>query len=279
MSTEFLGEIVSWELDSTEVKYTDVIEALTQAGLPAEEAGEMAPKSAFSRACKELKKDRSIDKVNSKKGIVEFQFTKKHLEDSRLEFDYECLVTLDCETGDISCPENYALEKHAVELFAHARQTRKTNDITRIVQRLFSKHADLFPINSKGCAYFVPDKHREFTEKIETFLAELGGTLSRFPVPRGTPQGTAAVREAVEQGLQSLLDELNEAVESWDETTRKSTMEKAAEKYQVIQYKVDAYSDYLGGKQERLQEAIKEARAVLAEKVRATIEAETAAAA
>lgn len=270
LATSLLGEVVTWDVHNSGIDYEKMLEALDSAGLDKKSAHELTPKSAFSRACKDLKKDRAIDKLKiSKAGMASFQFTaKKKAGDGKIDYDYECLVEIDCDSGSISCPENPQLEGQAKELVAFAMQTRTAQDITRLVQGLFERHADLYPINPrKGVAYFVPECHREFTTRIERFLKELGGVLHRFPVPKGTAAGNASVKDAVQSGLSALLAELNQAVQTWDDTTRSSTMEKAAERYSQIKYKVEAYTEYLGAEQDRLKIEVEKAQAELRKKV------------
>lgn len=253
MSADLLGEVVTWDLEGTTVAYQDVRDALSDAGLDPDDAKELSHKSAFGRACSELKKERAIDKLKRAGDRLRFQFTRKHLADNKVDYDYECLVELD-DTGHVSCLENPELEKHARELLAHAVQTRNAQDITRLVQKMFGEHADLYPINPrKGVAYFVPEQHREFTTKVERFLSHLGGRLCRFPVPKGTPQGNASVKEAVQNGLTGLLAELQQAAEEWDEHTRQGTINKAMARWEKIRYKTECYADYLGAEQDRLK--------------------------
>lgn len=263
-----LGEIVAWDLGSTEVSLQSVRDSLNAAGLDPDSVSDMMPRAAFGRACKHLKENRTIDKVSTANGIITFQFTKKELDGDRLEFDYETVVRLDTGTGDIDSDLPELAEK-ARDLFAHARQTRTNTDITRLVQRLFRVKADLFSISPKGVAYFVPEAHREFTGKVERFLTEMGGRLYRFPVPQGTAEGNLSVKNAVQAGLTELLGELNESVEGWNDTTRKSTMDRAMERWQTIKYKVEAYKTYLGAEQDRLQKALVEAKEALAKKIAA----------
>jgi hypothetical protein len=273
--TALLGEVVTWDMKAAEVAYSEVQSALSIAGLDPNAAAEMTPAAAFARACKHMKENRTIDKLERAGGILKFQFTEKHLESGRLEFDYEATVVLDCDTGDVKCDESPQLADHARDLLAHAKQMRTSQDVTRLVQNLFSKHADLFPINPrKGVAYFVPECHREFTAKIDMCLKSLGGCLHRFPVPKGTQEGNASVKEAVQAGLQTLLDELNEAVAGWDDSTRPSTTRKALERWEKIEYKVEAYSEYLESEQDKLKVKLQEAKKNLADKVLAITPAE-----
>lgn len=175
VTTVLLGEVVAWDMNPKNlpgglVTYHDMQQALRDAGLDPDAAKEMKPRAAFSRACKDLKKDRSIDKLKQAKGSssCSFQFTKKLVEDAKINFDYECQVHLDTDSGAITCPEQPALEAEATALFAHARQMRNAQDVTRLVQKLFTDNASLFPlVPNKGVAYFVPEVHREFTAKVE----------------------------------------------------------------------------------------------------------------
>lgn len=269
MSTELLGEIVTWDMASSTCEYQKVIDSLNAAGLPTEVAKELQANTAFSRACKDLKKDRVIDKIKKRKGgVVTFQFTHKKVENDRLEHSYEAQMELDTDSGDLSCAEKPELAEEARKLFAFAMQTRNASDITRMVQKLFEQNADLYPINPrKGVAYFVPDQHSVFTEKVEKFLTSLGGRLSRFPVPKGTAAGNASVRDAVQAGLSVLLDELQSAVEGFGEDTRQTTMENAQKKWDVINHKINVYAEYLESEQQGLQDRLKQAREQLVKKI------------
>lgn len=265
---ELLGEIVTWDVETALLSYNDVIQALSNAGLNPDAAKEMSSRSAFGRAVKDLKKERAIDKVTSEHGVIKFQFTGRELKDGQVEYNYECMVELNTDTGVIKCNESPQRETEIQALFAHAMQTRNAQDVSRMVQRLFQDHADLYPINPrKGVAYFIPEQHREFSAKVDAFLKYIGGTLSRFPVPKGTPEGNANVRDAVSAGLSVLVDELNQTVEQWDETTRNSTMDKALERWKVINHKVEAYAEYLESKQGNLMEQLEQAKERLRQRV------------
>jgi hypothetical protein len=267
-----LGEIVTWDMAAQEIPLATVRRALDDAGLPPDSLGDLRTETAFQRAIKELKAGRTIDKikVDKKSGVIQFQFTRKALDEGRLQidFDYEATATLDTATGDITCPGSWQIENHARTMFQHAIDHRQTSDITRLVQRLFINHADLFAINpKKGVAYFVPEAFRGFTAQMEDFLNALGGQLLRFPVPKGTEAGNRSVRDSVEAGLLALSEELQEAVDSWGESTRGATMEHAIEKWQIIKHKAEAYSEYLGDRQASLLATLADQRRRLAAKV------------
>lgn len=279
-STELLGEIVTWDIRSTEVSYQQVRDSLIKAGLDPDAAKEMTTKQAFTRACKHLKENRQIDKIKSSKGIISFQFTKKVLDGDEFEFERECRVEVDTDSGDVMCDEKPELAEQAQQLLAHAMETRNASDITRLIQELFKSHADLYPINpAKGVAYFVPVAHQEFTSRVRVFVESMGGSLWPFPVPKGTEQGNSSVRDAVATGLGTLLQELDEAVEGWDDSTRSSTMEKVKSRYDEVATKVDAYAEYLLGAQEGLLEKLQAAKSRMIDRMVELSEEEAEAAA
>lgn len=247
---DLLGDIVTWDMGSQEIPLARIRQALEDAGLPEDAIGDLRTATAFARAVKELRENRTIDKIqaNAKTGLTVFQFTTKSLDEARLvlDFAFEALCTLDTNTGDITCPESPAIETHARTMFAHALAHRTTSDVTRMVQRMFEKHADLYPINPrKGVAYFVPERFRGFSAQMEDFLSALGGSLLRFPVPKGTEAGNRSVRESVEAGLLAMAEELRTAREEWDVKTRGATMEHQVERLAIVAHKAESYAEYL----------------------------------
>tara|TARA_Y100000310_G_scaffold341880_1_gene442696 strand:+ start:455 stop:1183 length:729 start_codon:yes stop_codon:yes gene_type:complete len=233
--------------------------------------GDLNSRSAFARACKSLKENRSIDKVKEDKdgNSVSFQLTSKSVDEvsEKVKFDYECQLTLELETGLVSCDESPGMALHAQSLVNHARDHRGANDITRLVQRLFKEKGDLFPINPrKGGAYFVPEAHREFTSRIDTFLSALGGCLWRFPVPKGTEGGDRSVREAMAARIAAMLTELDEATESWNPSTRTSTVRRGAEEWRKIKHKSESYAEYLQDALDGIRVKVEHSKQVMLDK-------------
>jgi hypothetical protein len=252
------GEIVTWDMNAFEIPLSTVLAGMTAAGLPLDDkALRMQARTAFGRAVRDLREGRTIDRVATDKqtGIITFQFTRKGLDAAglHLAFDYEALCTLDKNTGQINCPDSPAIEAHARTMFQHALDHRTTSDVTRLVQRLFAKNADLYPINrKKGVAYFVPEAYRDFSAKVDDFLHGVGGWLDRFPVPRGTEHGNRAVARTLEDGLNACIAELQEAVDGWDDSTRESTFDRAIERWQLAKHKTESLAEALGDRQAAL---------------------------
>jgi hypothetical protein len=110
------------------------------------------------------------------------------------------MLTLDKQTGSVSS-ELPRLATLAQEELDRCIAVRTGSDVTRVIQKLFERQADLFPIRPQGGCYFTPNCHVAFTDKIQDLLNRVGGRLLRFPVPAGTEEGDRSVTQAVADGL------------------------------------------------------------------------------
>lgn len=273
------GEIITWDIRIPDVTVSDCQVALDAAKLSKHYATKLESSSAFTRASKHFKKDRVIDKigVDATGDTIVYQITSKNIVDRPsgdkiMDHAYECKVLLDTRTNSVLCPENLTLEAEMQGHMTTAVEARTSSDVSRIVQKLFKDNADLFPINpNKGVAYFVPDSFREFTAQVEVFLITLGGTVSRFPVPKGTPHGNKSVMQAVSSGLEHLITELNEVVEEWDNKTRDATISKGIKKWRIIEHKLATYEMYLGTQKDLINKELQEAKGKLKEKGKALL--------
>ena len=148
---------------------------------------------------------------------------------------------------------------------------RTGGDVTRVVQRLFDRHADLFPVRPQGGCYFVPAGHAAFVDRVQAFLGRVNGRVGRFPVPAGTPEGDRSVRRAVADGLAALVAEHRAAVAAFDADTRPDTVERAAARIKAARYKVECYAAYLAGEKANLDRGLADAAAELRAKVAAMV--------
>jgi len=185
-----LGEVITWSCGGVRVRHLDLVHALRDAGLDESVARELAPRHAFTRACKRLQQARIIRQVAEDSRTLTFQFTAEKKEGDRFAYELETLLTLDKGTGKVSCPLP-GLATLAQEELDRCLDARTGADVTRVVQKLFERRADLFPIRPAGGAYFVPREHAAFVEKVQGFLGKLNGQLLRFPVPPAPGRATA----------------------------------------------------------------------------------------
>jgi hypothetical protein len=261
-----LGEVITWSCTGVVIRHVDLIDALNGAGLDETVARALAPRHAFSRACKKLSEARIIRQVAEDDRAIRFQFTAEHRDGDRFTYDLETMLTLDKATGNVTCdlPGLAALAQGQLD---HCIQARTGGDVTRVVQRLFERRADLFPVRERGGCYFVPREHAGFVDRVQAFLGKINGRLARFPVPAGTPEGDRSVKESVAAGLSALIAEHEAAVAGFGEDTRPDTLERAAERIRLTRHKVEAYACYLAEERGRLERDLAAASARLRARV------------
>ena len=259
---KILGEIITWKIPRVAISHADLLAGLTASDLDCDVARELAPRNAFARACSKLDSERIIRKIAEDHEVISFQFTREANEGGKFHYYFESLLFLDKHSGNITS-ENLELEQLAKVEFGRCMESRTANDVTKVVQRLFERHADLFSIRDQGGAYFVPEAHQDFVVKVESFVRNIGGSLQLFPIPAGSPQGDLAVREAVANGLQGIIDEHMEAVEKFGGDTRPDTLHRAEEKIRITKLKIEGYGLYLDKKRSDLEASLQQASELL----------------
>ncbi|MFO0806206.1 MAG: DUF6744 family protein [Gemmataceae bacterium] len=264
--TQLLGEVISWTCAGVTVTHAALVAALKDAGLDENVARELAPRHAFTRACRKLSDQRIIRQVGEDESTLRFQFTAEHREGDKFEYQLETMLVLDKRTGKVSC-DLPGLATMAQEQLDRAIDARTGSDVTRVIQKLFERHADLFAIRPQGGCYFCPQRHAAFVDKVQTFLGRINGQLLRFPIQAGTTEGDRSVKEAVAAGLAALIAEHRQAIETFGEDTRDDTLTRAAEKIRKTQFKIAAYAEYLAEEKARLDRELATARQELRAKV------------
>jgi hypothetical protein len=265
--TQLLGEVISWTCTGIAVTHAALVSALKDAGLDENVARELAPRHAFTRACRKLSDQRIIRQVGEDESSVRFQFTHESRTGDKFEYLLETMLTLDKRTGRVTC-DLPGLATLAQEHLDRAIEARTGSDVTRVIQKLFERHADLFAIRPQGGCYFVPAQHGNFVDKVQAFLGRINGQVLRFPIQAGTAEGDRSVREAVASGLAALIAEHRLAIESFGEDTRDDTLTRAAEKIRKTQFKISAYAEYLADEKAKLDRELARAR----EELRARVE-------
>ncbi len=249
-----LGEIIAWEVPTgTTVKHQDLVSALQAAGLDDSAARVLHKRHAFVRACRELAADRLVRNLDEDSDSVTFQFTAERKQADRFEYTFEATVTLDKRTGDVTGSDS-GLAKAVKAKLDHCEEVRDVKDITRVIQALFRRQADLFPIKWPVAVYFVPQQHAAFLGKVEQFVTALGGRLPRFPVPDGTAQGNQSVSNAVSDALYDRISEYEADVASISISTRDATLDRAHRSLRAVADKIAQYEQFLGSHKARVED-------------------------
>ncbi len=274
-STPLLGEIVTWK-PAGKCSHSDLTAALRDSGLDQSVARELLPRHAFARATRKLSDQRIIRKLDETPESIRFQFTAESKRDGEFCYSLETVLTLDKTSGRVQC-DIESLESLAQGLVDNALGERTAADISKCVKASFEKNdRDIFAIRDEGGAYFVPQRHSEFTAMIQVFLGRLNGTMRRFPIPAGTSEGNRSVRESVESGLEAMAADIDAAVDGFGKDTRDSTMRRAADHIREVWYKAESYSEYLGDAMSKIADRLAQSKQHLRDKIARLADAESA---
>jgi hypothetical protein len=174
-------------------------------------------------------------------------------------------LDVDTTTGHVSCPDA-KLKSAAQDAVDAALENKTTSDITNVVDRLFTQalgHLALFSLRRAGGAYFVFTEHATFVDKIDNFLRQLNGKVNRFPMPKGTKTGDAAVADAVQQAGDRVADELHAQIDGFTVKARKDTLEATADKIKDARQRLKAHVHFLGQKRDELLQKLDDAETKL----------------
>lgn len=253
------GHVITWSAGEGEKTFAFVRATMKDNGLDEGLLRERQAAHAFSRACRKLSEARIIRELRRDKDSIWFQFTKESQEKDRWEYSYEATLKLNKTTGKVECEDSDQLAEAAQKHLDYYMDAVTVSDVTAIVQKLFDREADMFTIRDQGGAYFVPIAYADFLGRVNAFLSALGGHMNRFPVPSGTVEGDAAVKESVTDGMERTIADYRDAVASFGVTTHQKTLGQAAEKIKLLRSKLDVYAVYLAEGKEKLDEALTEA--------------------
>jgi hypothetical protein len=263
-----LGEILSWEPHGPH-QYTTIVDALRESGLNTTELNELKPRNVFRRACSKLEKEgkRIIRKLHEDKQFLKVQFTTEEKNHERLNYNYEAAVTINKETGELTCDDEQVLKK-AKDTFNAVIGVRTTNDISSLLRQMLKKQAGgLFPLPGPGGYYFIPEKMLELNKKIEKFIYTIGGRIARIPVPAGTPHGNRSVRDAVASGIEDMIEAHRKVIDNLDKDSRKATFTRRMKKIKEDRFKIECFSEYLTAEKDRLTQSLDDCMKLLEEKM------------
>lgn len=265
-----LGEIVTWE-SPPNVTFQGLRDAMYKAGIEPDMARELLPRYAFSRAAKQLDDERVIKKAREDKDHIYFQFTREYFDKQAqtYEYSFEAMLRLNKTTGSVHCQDsNLAAMAHSLILQQMAQRT--SSDVTRIVQKLFqneTKYGDLFPIRKQGGAYFVPAHYSHLSDRVESMMRSIGGTLTRWQI---TPSDAnkKSVGETIRDAVQGVIEDYNKAIDDFDPHSSTAHVKQGlCDRVKQVQGMVVAYQNALEGHVNDLGVALAEAAQKLADKL------------
>ena len=263
MTTISLGKVVSWESPAGEVQLGILRAAVLRQGFDSSLVADMAPRSAFLRACKDMladKKNRLIRKLEETSSEIKFQFTEEKKGFGELDYDKEAIVSVEKATGNLS-GDDPAIVSKAQDLLNEHAQKRSTADVTRLIQKIFDKSkGDLVPLRAQGGVYFVPDSQRDLLDRIEAILAEIGGKLNQYTV-NGDAQSRKSVANDMMGYIRNLIGDLRDSCSRVDMNSKETTRKRREDDMRAAELKLSNCSHLLGSFQATLVKELKEVKA------------------
>lgn len=277
--SKIMGEVITWSAGRSGVRVNReaVKEALEKQGLDVDVAKDIKPRTALMRCLREMQTERICRIVSEDKAKVVLQLTgeKRDTNDkSRLNYKYEATIILHKLTGEILASEGSDLADKFHRLMTTRMASYNALDISNMVQRLFQKKADLFPMRDQGGVYFVPVMHSDYIDSVQKFYESIGGNVKRFPVPDNSEHARKSVKDTLDEGMKSMVDELMASIKLVNADSREATTSRYTKRIKGLQFKLESYKEYLSEKTDEIRAGLKQARTLLAEKI--TLMAEVA---
>ncbi len=261
--TKLLGEVISWTCPGIAVRHADVIAALRDAGLDESVARVLLPRHAFSRACKKLREPHHPPRRRGRRR------TSRSSSPTRVgpgdTYEYTLETDAHPPQGDREGGVRHPRPGDARPGTCSTGRstTGRGRDVTRLIQRLFDRQADLFPSGKPGGVYFVPQAYAAFVDRVQSSSAGSTAAWPAFPSRRARRTATGRSRTPSPTGLARLIAEHREAVAGFGDDTRRDTLDRAAERIRLTRHKLESYSELLAEEKARLERELAQAAAEL----------------
>jgi hypothetical protein len=164
-------------------RLADVRAALEASGIDAEEteslARELAKRHVFSRAKNLLSRQEAlasargvVNKVGEDADRLTYQLDEAYVKKEKLAFEYQgqFWFSKTDETIGADTPE---LRERAETIFANALDLYTPSDITRLVQRMFTRHRGIQSVRRNGGVYFVPNSQAGLVGQVQEFCKRM----------------------------------------------------------------------------------------------------------
>ena len=256
-----IGTVVSWQSPEGDVDRSALLQAVVNQGIPAEIVRDMAWRSAFLRAAKDLiSKSELVRKVEEDDHTITFQFTREHKESGRLRYSEKAIFYLNKKTGDIRSTDDEA--RRAVDKLVHEHmEKRSTADVTRLIQQIFEKFGgDLVPLRQQGGVYFVPESNRDILARVGGIMNEIGGQLNTYTV-NGDASTKGSVASDMAKHLRSMIDEFKKSCDGLDMNSKEHVLRRREQTMQHLKTKLTSYNDLLEGFQQEINREMQAAYA------------------
>lgn len=260
-----IGHIITWRVPAR-VSLDSLRAAMSEAGIPEALAGDLHPRHALARALREMAQGqpRIVRRLPADdQDRPRMQLTREYLSGVGLAYERESVLTLD---GGVVRGDHAGIATEAQRLLQEHIDTRLTNDLTRLVQRVVEEAGtDLVPVREQGGAYFVP-AGAAVVAKLAILLERIAGKLSTFAVTigHGTDQSIA---DTLADYLISQIGEFRKSIEGLGEDARSDVRTRRIERIATLRQRLDGYRTLLAASADRVAGVLSEAEGALLAKI------------
>jgi hypothetical protein len=267
---DIIGYVVWWNVREVEASRDWFKASLDTVGLDGERyAREHNYRATFIRCLRSLEEQRIIRKVKEDSGRLVFQFTAEKLidddpENPHLEYTPETVIEIDKSAyftegnfADALIKCDAVLKPILVEMFDKERQTYRSGDLTRYIQRIFKDHADIVSLREQGSVYFVPASFGNLVSQVAQVLETCPkGTaqLEFFPVP-DAESSRSMVGHGVESEIVAIFTKMDDEIKKMKAGNTDITekwVDHRQKKIREMRERLTMYSEVLGDTAQRL---------------------------
>jgi hypothetical protein len=269
-----LGHVCWWNLREVALTRSQLLGYFDQVGLDQKHVPKHNYRAALKRAFNALAEQQLIRPVSENADVLIFQFTAEIAAGTEenpyltykpkvtvrvdkdayrvLENMKEAIVEVKDPNTDQVPPDVDAIKEQIANAFEREKDTYRSSDITRYLQNILSKEADIISLRPQGSIYFVPAIFTEVLNKLKSLVQLIGGVCAfeSMPIP-DVSDSRKTVKDAFEIEVMDLFSgmeaEIKEAKEKDKEVTD-NWVEHRQGQIAKIRKRIEMYSEVLAEK-------------------------------
>jgi hypothetical protein len=275
---DFIGSLVWWSLNGNRVTHTHLKELAEQHNLPENYLpAEVKPASAFRRAwrnaAKRLPQGLLLRQIDDTPTGIHIGLVKEQADAVQQELQYEQLASIafSKELHTIQASEEHAVAEDIRALYTHHLELT-TRDIRTMLSNFVNEAG--VSLRESGGVYFIAAPHQETINAMASVLEAIGHNhLHQLPLFDST-LAQNVLNDVTVSTLDDEIQRLQDELETFfsDDKTRKSTLEKRLDAFDVLRARVGTFAGVLSFKSDELLDRVSEMEADLRQHLGLTAE-------
>lgn len=159
--------------------------------------------------------------------------------------------------------EERIIKDKIIELFYIEKDSIKSVDINRIIQKVFKENADIISLRKQGSIYYIPHKFYNIVVSMSNIINSLKDKCEFNSIPLiKTPNTEDLIADAFQRDIDSIISAVDNDIESviLDEKSE-DWFKIRANRINKLKSRIDLYSDILNdNKKEVISNKIKESK-------------------